>query len=168
MKKLIARLASLLILFAGVQINQANATLRVWTGAVGATGTDWNTAANWLGGVVPVAGDDVTIGLTQILITSPTFPSGSSISLSSITFGALLPSLFGPITLTVNGNMTATGTVTQSPTILTSYVTIIAGTGSLTCSNVHWRSKCFSSVFICARFSSFVSIRVASCRTNSP
>ncbi|WP_183560214.1 T9SS type A sorting domain-containing protein [Mucilaginibacter sp. SP1R1] len=118
-----------------LQLKEANAATRVWVGALGATGTDWNTAANWLTGV-PVAGDDVTIGLTQILIASPTFPAGSSISLSSITFGALLPSLFGPITLTVNGTMTVTGTVTQSPTILSSYVTVIAGTGSLTCATL--------------------------------
>jgi hypothetical protein len=134
--KILLRYSILFLVLLCLQVQEAGAATKAWVGSLAASGTDWNTGANWLPTGVPVTGDDITIGLTQTLISSPTFPSGSTISLSSITFGALLPALFGPITLTVNGNMTVTGNVLQSPTILVSYTTIIAGSGALTCNSV--------------------------------
>lgn len=48
----------------GIGVGQADATTVTWGGDTG----DWNTAARWVGGVVPVAGDDIVIngGVAQV------------------------------------------------------------------------------------------------------
>jgi hypothetical protein len=133
--KILLRYSILLLVLLCLQVKEASATIRAWTGAAS---SDWTNGANWLPlGTAPLTGDDVTIGLTSTVLTPPVYPSGNTITLSSITFGALLPALLSTISLTVNGNITVTGDIIQNSSVLLNYQNTISGTGSLTCNSLY-------------------------------
>jgi hypothetical protein len=99
----------------------------VWDSTAAPTGGDWNTASNWVGGVVPISGQvtiagltggSVTFGtgtasITGITVTSSTLTiTGGSLTVtgtSSISAGSTLNMTGG--TFTNLGTLTITGTV---------------------------------------------------------
>src|ERR1700743_518714 len=89
---------SLILLSILAFTNVTSAATKVWKGT---TSSDWNNTNNWTGGT-PVAGDDVTIGVTAYTGADPIVTV--SATCNSITFG---PNNAGntakPISLTVNG-----------------------------------------------------------------
>lgn len=87
----------------------------VWSGAVD---TDWNNGLNWVSGIVPVAGDAVTIpaapvnqpaltGLRDITVQSLTIQSGATLTLDQCPI-VLTGSLVNQGTIVLDGNETMT------------------------------------------------------------
>src|SRR4051794_14837323 len=58
-----------------------------WDGGTAGTGTAWNTAANWVGDVLPTAVDDVEIGSA---FAGVTISSGGSVTINKLTSAATL------------------------------------------------------------------------------
>jgi autotransporter-associated beta strand protein len=123
-------LRSFLVLLAGLAAlaagaHPAAAATRTWSGAGG--NNQWMTAANWQGGVAPVAGDDLVFPVGGAQPTNVNnFPAGTTFG--SITFVAAY---------TVGGNalaMTGTLAVTSaaSPTITLGMPVTIASASDLT------------------------------------
>ncbi|MDN3580272.1 T9SS type A sorting domain-containing protein [Mucilaginibacter flavus] len=131
MRKLIVYMAMPLLLLV-LQISLANAGTKNWVGGTTGAVSNWNTAGNWSPSGVPATGDDVNIGLILSFTNPPTVASTDNLSCKSITFGALVP--LSSLLLTVNGKLTVSSNIIQSSSLLTTYTTTIAGTGSLICS----------------------------------
>jgi hypothetical protein len=70
----LVRLGTALFLFLIISANSLFAASISW---VGGTGNEWATAANWSGGTVPLAGDDVSIGNFTVNIGSGSFTVNS-------------------------------------------------------------------------------------------
>ncbi|HZZ41707.1 MAG TPA: hypothetical protein VFE58_02115, partial [Tepidisphaeraceae bacterium] len=79
----------------------------VWDGGVSGTGTDWSTAANWVGDVKPVAGDDVVINTS-----GPTILFNGTEAVHSVTTSRAIQMNGG--TLTLGGTLSATANVTMN------------------------------------------------------
>ena len=88
-----------------------------WDIANSPTGGDWNTASNWVGGMIPGSTDDAIIGLNSGTVTINTGANdvvnslvtnqGSTLDVSSGTLITLRTSKYSPI----NGNLTIDGGV---------------------------------------------------------
>jgi autotransporter-associated beta strand protein len=95
-------LIAVLLLLGGT----ASAATRIWDGS---NSNNWNTAANWVGNVVPGTGDDVILtGLGTYRPTNQNIGGPGGISLDSLTFNSSTTTAF-----TVSGNsitLTSTGT----------------------------------------------------------
>ena len=77
-----------------------------WLGGDG----DWSTAADWSGGVVPGAADDVTIGATgPYTVTVTATETARSLTLNSDATLEIGEYVHGPGTLTLGGNLTLGG-----------------------------------------------------------
>ncbi|MBN2778236.1 MAG: hypothetical protein JXR36_11370 [Bacteroidales bacterium] len=118
----------------------------------GTTNTNWNTASNWCGGVVPDCEDDINIvsGLSNYPILSAnasvrslTVESGASVGLSSYTlsvYGDLdlsgtLNAGTGTITLTNDGCATSPGNQTIDPGTNSLYNLSLDNSGTITLIN---------------------------------
>lgn len=71
----------------------------------GSTSNDWNTAANWFGGVVPTSNDHVLI---PDVTNQPLINSNVTVTSLEVATGASL-TVSGASTLTVSGQLTGTG-----------------------------------------------------------
>jgi Peptidase family M1 domain/Secretion system C-terminal sorting domain len=80
----------------------------VWQGA---TSSAWNTTTNWMAGVVPPAGAQVTIATT---VNNPVLPGNTTIGKLFLNAGTKLS--IGANTLTINDAISGTGTITGSTT----------------------------------------------------
>lgn len=133
--KILLRYTILLLVFICLQVKEASAATCVWVGGIS---SNWTTPGNWFGGAAPsVSGvDDVTIGLTQNVTTSPVISSGTTVSCRSIKFGALLPIILTvpTMSLTVDGTLNVSGDITQTPTLLLTYKVSLLGGGKIDCS----------------------------------
>jgi len=110
-----------------------------WTGT---TSADWSDHTNWAGGLVPVDGDDVTIGI----LTNPPVLSTNSANLNSLTIAAATSLTVGAHTLNVTGtginlsNSGATitvatgGTVSDAGGFVLATGALLTGAGSVTAS----------------------------------
>jgi len=78
----------------------------VWQGA---TSSAWNTTTNWMAGVVPPAGAQVTITTSG---TSPVLPGNTTLGKLFLNTGTKLS--IGANTLTINDAISGTGTITGS------------------------------------------------------
>jgi hypothetical protein len=78
----------------------------IWQGA---TSSAWNTATNWMAGVVPPTGAQVTIATTG---TNPVLPGNTTIGKLFLNAGTKLS--IGANTLTINDAISGTGTITGS------------------------------------------------------
>src|SRR5262249_2982616 len=107
-------------------------------------GGDWDTAGNWSTGLVPTAGDDVSIPQSGITITHNTTANDAVNSLTStaniaLSFGSLSLATAGvssaiDATLTVSGGtLTASGNLTIGTLNLSGGT--LAGSGTLTVTN---------------------------------
>jgi hypothetical protein len=123
----------LLLLFVIQQVS-VQAHNYIWTGIIN---TDWNNGLNWSNGAflgVPGAGDDVTI---QPVLGSqpgnyPVIKSTESYQCINISFNTLAAGL-----LTVNGTLTASGTITLNHYTGTGNPQVtITGTGTLNCAAI--------------------------------
>ncbi|MFP5042343.1 fibronectin type III domain-containing protein [Parasediminibacterium sp. JCM 36343] len=105
---------SIFMLFAVLLFTaSAFAAAKSWT--AGASGL-WNTASNWNGGTVPVAGDDVTISGAYTITVSGTAAVANTVTLAS---GA---------TLFIDGTATGQLTISGSTVTTTGYLNIVTGT----------------------------------------
>ncbi len=77
-----------------------------WTGATNST---WGTAGNWLSSAVPVDGSEVTIATTG---SQPVLTGNTKFSKLIINAGSVLN--LNNFNLTINGNISGTGTITGS------------------------------------------------------
>jgi len=107
----------------GPVVIQVTVNPNSWTGA---TSTDWNTATNWCGGVVPGASAGITIpsGGNQ-----PAISASAQCSTLTISSGASL-TIAATGSMTVSGNLTNSGTITINSTIANSGSLIVQGTSS--------------------------------------
>ena len=98
-----------------------------WDGGTNGTGTDFNTAANWVGDVRPGSGDDAQIGtgFTGITYDTDTRTIRSLTSASDVTISS------GTLTMTDNSSFNAAIVVTWTGTMTLDSLTL-SGTGSLT------------------------------------
>lgn len=78
----------------------------IWQGA---TSSAWNTASNWMAGVVPPAGAQVTIATT---VNNPVLPGNTTVGKLFLNAGSKLS--IGANTLTINDAISGTGTITGS------------------------------------------------------
>ena len=78
----------------------------IWNGGTNST---WATTTNWVGGIVPPAGEQVTIATT---VNQPIVPGSISLGGLFVTAGSKLN--IGNNTLTINGPVSGTGTITGS------------------------------------------------------
>lgn len=100
-----------------------------------ATGGNWNATGTWVGGVAPVAGDDVIIATTGG--NAVTVNVASTCIGVTINSGAILTST--TLTLTVNGPWVNNGTYNQGTATVTfgsANAAINAGTGSANFNNI--------------------------------
>jgi hypothetical protein len=132
--KILLRYSILFLVLICLQVKVASAATCIWVGGIS---SNWTTPGNWLGGAAPsVSGvDDVTIGLTQNVTTSPVISSGTTVSCKSIKFGALLPLILTvpTMSLTVDGTLNVSGDITQTPTLLLTYKVSLLGIGKIDC-----------------------------------
>lgn len=101
-------------------------TTGMWLGGSRGSATDWNTAANWSGGVVPTTEVDVTISpsaTSQPIVAASTAAVCKNMILSS---GAALTIDAGGA-LTVGGNLSTSGTLTIESDATNSGSLIVAG-----------------------------------------
>jgi hypothetical protein len=77
---------------------------------VGTTNSSWNTASNWMAGVVPPAAAQVTIATTG---SNPVLPGNLTVGKLFLNAGTKLS--IGANTLTINDAITGTGTIIGSP-----------------------------------------------------
>jgi hypothetical protein len=82
---------------------EAKAAIKTWNGSTGTT-LDWTLSTNWVGGIAPVAGDDIVFN-TSGTLTFTTMPA-ASIAYNSITVSQGDVTLTGAttITITLGGN----------------------------------------------------------------
>jgi Peptidase family M1 domain len=78
----------------------------VWQGA---TSSAWNTTTNWMAGVVPPSGAQVTIATT---VNSPVLPGNTTVGKLFLNAGTKL--IIGANTLTINDAITGSGTISGS------------------------------------------------------
>ena len=98
----------------------------------GTGGGNWNAAATWSGGVIPGAGDTVTLANGDT-VTVTDSRSATSVSLAAITAGAGTST--GTLTITSPGSLTLSGTLAL-PTSKKNSTFNIGGTGSISCANI--------------------------------
>ena len=98
-----------------------------WDGGLTATGTDWNTAANWVGDVLPGNVDDAQIGAG---FTGITFAS-STRTIRSLTTSSDVTMSGGSLTITDNSSFDAAVSVSGTGTMTLDTLTL-SGIGSLT------------------------------------
>ena len=118
----------LLFLVFNSSVNNVFAVTKTWSGGAGS----WNTGANWSGGTVPAAGDDVVINATAgtIVAINVSPPSLLSITVNS---GNLQLENGGVRVLAVTGNISiATGASFTIATSGTSRIHTLALGGNLT------------------------------------
>jgi hypothetical protein len=114
-------------LTSGPVLVQITVNPNTWTGA---TSTDWNTASNWCGGVIPGANTSISIsggGLQPVVSGSATCESLTVNSGASLTINS-------GGSMSVSGNLVNTGTITINSTIASSGSLIVTGssTGNVT------------------------------------
>src|SRR6266403_3836565 len=92
-------LAGIVLFFAALLPPSARSASRFWDGS--ASG-NWSAGANWVGGVAPVAGDDLVFqaGVTQLLVTNDFSPNRA---FNSILFQGSNYFVRGNILLVTNG-----------------------------------------------------------------
>ncbi|WPU96584.1 hypothetical protein SNE25_13755 [Mucilaginibacter sabulilitoris] len=142
--KVLLRYSVLVVMMFCLQAGVVNATTYDWIGNA-ATGskTDWNNILNWqvLGALglpttpstPPQSGDPVNIGLLSFS-NPPAVLVNTTATCASITFGALIPSLLSSvINFAVDGTLTVSGDIYQSPALLSSYTVILSGGGRVDC-----------------------------------
>ncbi len=86
----------------------------VWTGGAGSADRTWGNPENWQGDVVPTAGQDVdfpaSVGGTTISVTTNVTVGNLSMDASHYQLSTTEANGVTPTYLTVDGNITATGT----------------------------------------------------------
>jgi hypothetical protein len=92
----------------------------IWQGSTGSGGNDWDVATNWSTGVVPQAGDTVTI--PSGTVSSPNL-SGSTVEIGSLTVAS-----GGSVDLT--GDLTVTGNLTDNGFVGLDYQQLVEFGGS--------------------------------------
>jgi hypothetical protein len=88
-------------------------TTRTWIGEHAGDPNSWDQLLNWSGGLIPIAGDDVIIGVA----TSEPILSADTVLLSSVTINAGANLIVGTFTLnalTVSNAGSITGSGTSS------------------------------------------------------
>jgi hypothetical protein len=98
---------------------------KTWSGS---TSTDWATAGNWVGGVLPASGDDVIIPTSPIGGRMPTISANYQVKSITIQTGATLTHSGGTLTV-IAGDLNVTGTYAISGgTLITDFdITINSG-----------------------------------------
>ena len=104
----------------GLIITPASAGSYIWTGA---SGTDWNTAGNWLGGNIPSSSSIITI---PAVTNQPVIASADSVTIDDVS-NLIIDS---GSSITVNGTLEVTGdfTIDSKITVASSGNLIISGT----------------------------------------
>ncbi len=92
----------------------------IWQGA---TSSAWSTASNWMAGVVPPAGAQVTIATTG---TNPVLPGNTTVGKLFLNAGTKLS--IGANTLTINDAISGSGTIVGSSS---SNITIVNAVGTI-------------------------------------
>lgn len=81
-----------------------------WDGGASGTGTVWSTAANWVGDVLPVSGDDAVIDAT---FSAVTITSSANATVNSVTSDAALAISAGTFTastaMSINNSLALSG-----------------------------------------------------------
>ena len=116
-------LASLTILMLGMSLNAKAANITSLASG------NWSTTATWVGGVVPVAGDVVTIAAGHT-ITVTANAAAASVSFAGTTASTL--TISSGFTLTVSGDVGIANTVINVVVTHT-----ISGLGTLSCANLN-------------------------------
>ncbi|MFH0893231.1 MAG: T9SS type A sorting domain-containing protein [Bacteroidota bacterium] len=115
----------LIVLFGIVLIQAFNchiqAAIYTWTGA---TSTNWGTATNWSGGIVPLPTDNVIIVSAA---NNPVLDAGRSVTAFTMTTGSLNLNGF---TLSITGNATFTAGTISNGNIIAANTTTIFGNAS--------------------------------------
>jgi hypothetical protein len=94
----------------------------VWDGGPTGTGTNWHTAENWVGDVLPGAGDDVEIGAA---FAATTITSNADVTINSIQSEA-------PLTLSNGDFSVAAASTLNSHLNLSGAFAVLTGAGDLT------------------------------------
>jgi len=100
-----ARFASLLFMLILIG-STAQAATKTWNPVLDGTNLDWTLGSNWVGGVAPVAGDDIVFGNPNKVISFSIMPA-TDVVYNSLTInnGIIKLASGTPITITVGGNI---------------------------------------------------------------
>lgn len=139
---------SVILLFLFAYGQTTNAATRTWKGAgSGGTGTDFNTAANWVENQVPGSGDDVVININVFsgsLINISNSLTVKSVNINITATTAVNPSASLNFTLssslTILGDLTLTNNATSAASVFSAFVNVASGAtlsvgGNLTATN---------------------------------
>ena len=126
----------LFMLLCGVAMPSLTAATATWTG-LGANDL-WTTAANWQGGVAPVAGDDLVFAGATRLTPSNNFVANTSFN--SVTFAAGASAFtVGGAGITLAGNITNNSASTQTisvPMALNVAISTVSGSSAIVLSGI--------------------------------
>jgi hypothetical protein len=107
-------------------------------GWIGVVSTNWNTAANWLGNVVPTASDQAFIGVNQIFIFFPNIPvSSGTINVGAIRFGTLGGKASG-VVVNAGSTLNVLGAITYQSDAGSAlgYICALSGMGTIAANSI--------------------------------
>lgn len=105
---------------------------------IGVTSTDWNTASNWLSGVVPGATDPALIGVNQPFTYFPTVLAGAgTVNVGSVTLGNVGGQAPG-VQVNVGSTLNVNGAITYQSDASAGlgYTATLQGSGTVTASSI--------------------------------
>ena len=132
------RMAALRPVIEGMEDRTLLSTI-TWNTSVAPSGGDWDTASNWVGGVVPTASSNAVINLTSSgTVTHSTSANDAVLSLmtnssttvslasGSIAIGAATSTIAGPLNVSGSGTLQLSGTTLNGSGALTDAGGLIA------------------------------------------